>query len=452
MNINSIRMLLFKPVVVYLLADILVKSMQFFLMPSASHLLSITEYGKLTFFLALLTAFVPMVSLSSESAYSIFYNQGLGKDKQRLFINCIHVAATGYLIFTSITILLSLIDDYLIFSIVSLKYQMTKMLMIVFFEYVIILKLLSSRLSFNKSSYFFWFVFYFLIKFLVGLGAIFYFKSSDSYLNVILILNFCFSFLVIYNTFDILVFFKSLIILDKFSYRRILKYSIIILPVSVFSVVNSMVDKAYIVSLLSVEDLANYTSIFLLAGAIQVVILAMNKAYMPKLLNLYSKFGYSSLDVIKKDTRNLMFVNYSVFLISILILPLFFKLIYSSKIIFNYNVFVVLSLSFLFNTLYILFTNVLSLEERTAKYKMLGFLFATLVNISLGYFFTLRFGILGAALSTMLSCILAGLILFILVDRKVKSFYLFKESIIFIFSAFLTAIIVLYFNTNLNIY
>ncbi|EGR3208712.1 hypothetical protein DC864_24830, partial [Vibrio parahaemolyticus] len=87
MNFNSIKLLLLKPVVIYLLADILVKGMQFLLMPSASHLLSIQEYGKLTLFLALLTALVPMVSLSSESAYSIFYNQELGKNKKRLFIN-----------------------------------------------------------------------------------------------------------------------------------------------------------------------------------------------------------------------------------------------------------------------------------------------------------------------------------------------------------------------------
>lgn len=197
MNISSFKLLLLKPVVIYLLADVLVKSMQFFLMPTASHLLSIDEYGKLTLFLALLTALVPVVSLSSESAFSIFYNQELGKDKKRLFINSIMVAATGYVVFTAFTLVLSYFDDNLLFSIISLKYQMTKMLLIAFLEYFFNIFLLSSRLDFKKTDYFFWFVFYFLLKFLFGLGSIYIFESSDSYLNSILFLNTVFALFVL---------------------------------------------------------------------------------------------------------------------------------------------------------------------------------------------------------------------------------------------------------------
>nr|WP_102286397.1 polysaccharide biosynthesis C-terminal domain-containing protein [Vibrio cyclitrophicus]PMF25676.1 hypothetical protein BCV17_02735 [Vibrio cyclitrophicus] len=452
MNINGIKILLYKPVVVYLLADILVKSMQFLLMPSASHLLSIQEYGQLTLFLALLTALVPMVSLSSESAYSIFYNQKLGNDKKRLFINSIHVAATGYLFFTVITLILSLIDDNLLFNIVSLKYQMTKMFLIVFFEYFVNLYLLSNRLSFEKSNYFLWFVFYFSMKFLVGVSVVYLFKSSDAYLNGILLLNFIFAFIIITRVFGIFVFFKEVFIFDNFSYSRIIKYSIVILPVSIFSVVNSMVDKAYITSLLSIEKLASYTSIFILAGAMQIVVLAMNKAYMPELLKLYSEFRYLSLDKMGRSTRRLMVVNYVTFFSCIIVLPLIFKLIYNDNIIFSYDVFVVLSLSFLFNTLYILYTNVLSLEESTAKYKMFGFLCATIFNIPIGYILTFNFGILGSAISTMLSCVFAAFILFVFVNRKVKRNYLLKESFVFIFGASSTALLMLYINRFIGIY
>lgn len=452
MNLNSIKLLLLKPVVIYLLADILVKSMQFLLMPSASHLLDIQEYGQLTLFLALLTALVPMVSLSSESAYSIFYNQELGKDKKRLFINSIHVAATGYFIFTFITLLVSLIDDHLVFNIVSLKYQMTKMFLIVFFEYFINLYLVSSRLSFEKSKYFFWFVFYFLMKFLFGLGAIYFFGSSDGYLNSLLILNLIFVLVVISRVLGFTYFLREFFIFEKESYVRIIKYSLIILPVSLFAVVNSMVDKAYISSLLPVEELANYTSIFLLAGSIQIVVLAMNKAYMPSLLKLYSDFGYLSLDKMRSNTRNLMLVNYTVFLACILILPFVFKLIYSEKITFSYDVFIIISFSFLCNTLYILYTNVLSLEENTAKYKMFGFSFSTIVNISLSYVLTLNFGILGSAVSTMLSGFFATFILFLLVSYKVKRNYLLKESFCFFCGSGLTIILAIYVNIYFKIY
>lgn len=452
MNISSLKLLLLRPVVIYLLADVLVKSMQFFLMPTASHLLSIDEYGKLTLFLALLTALVPVVSLSSESAFSIFYNQELGKDKKRLFINSIMVAATGYVVFSAATLVLSYFDDNLLFSIISLKYQMTKMLLIVFLEYFVNIFLLSSRLDFKKTDYFFWFVFYFLLKFIFGLGAIYIFESSDSYLNSILLLNTIFVFVVLWKVFGKKLLNRDFLTFDKQVYLRIIKYSMIILPVTMFSVVNSMIDKVYITSLLSVSDLANYTSIFLLSGSIQIVILAMNKAYMPKLLKLYAQYGYLSLRKMKKETKRVMLANYFVFLACVILLPFLFGYIYSEKITFNYGVFLVLSLSFLFNTIYILFTNVLSLEESTAKYKMFGFLFATFVNIPLSYFFTLKFGILGAAISTLASCTFAAFILFLFVNVKVERYYLVKESFVFFSSSISTVLLLFYFNSNLGLY
>ncbi|WP_202983551.1 polysaccharide biosynthesis C-terminal domain-containing protein [Ferrimonas lipolytica] len=426
--------------------------MQFLLMPAASHFLSIPEYAQLTIFLALLTALVPMVSLSSESAYAIFYNQELGLNKKRLFIDSVHVATTGLIIFSFVNILLSLIDDNLLFSVVSLKYQMTKMLLIVFFEYFMNLYLLSNRLNFDKVGYFCWFILFFAVKFFVGLGAIYLFESSDAYLNSILLLNFTFFIIIVSRVFGLVGFFGEVFLFNRDSYVRLIKYSTIILPVSIFSVINSMIDKIYITSLLPLKELANYTSVFLLAGAIQVVILAMNKSYMPSLLKLYSLHGYLSLDKIKNRTKSLMLVSYLFFIFCIIILPFVFKYIYSDKIEFSYNVFVVLSLSFLFNTLYILYTNVLSLEEQTAKYKMFGFISATILNVPLSYILTLKFGILGAALSTMLSCIFAASILYSLVNRRVKRHYLLKDSLIFVFVASTTAIFFVVLNTQIKIF
>ncbi|TOA21206.1 hypothetical protein CGK30_24740, partial [Vibrio parahaemolyticus] len=72
--------------------------------------------------------------------------------------------------------------------------------------------------------------------------------------NSILVLNLVFVFIVVSRFFKLTEFFKEVFSFDKESYFRIVKYSAIILPVSVFSVVNSMVDKAYITSLLPVKE------------------------------------------------------------------------------------------------------------------------------------------------------------------------------------------------------
>lgn len=441
-------MSLFKPVIFYLVADVLVKAMQFMLMPSASYLLSVDEYGKLTLILALLTALVPLISLSSESAYSMFYNQRLGDDKNRLFINSIHVASTGFLILTTVGLLLSLIDDYLLFSILSIKYHFTKMFLTVFFEYFVILHLLSCRLSFEKSKYLLWFVAYFSVKFFAGLVSIHICEVSDAYLDSILFINIVFVALVVSRHFNFIEFLQQVLTFDKISYVRMLKYSLIIFPVSLFAVINSMVDKVYISALLPVTDLASYTSIFLIAGAIQIVVLAINKAYMPELLKLYSLHGYKALDMMVKNTRGFLFFSYFVFLSCILVLPFVFDMLFSDNIVFSFNVFVILSLSFLFNTLYILYTNVLSLAEETAKYKMFGFLLAGLVNIALGYLLTSSHGIFGSAVSTMFSCIIASMVLAVLVHRNAKKNYLLLESMMFLLCGCVTAGGAVYLNAQ----
>jgi len=431
-TLSKFKSFLLKPVIIYLTADIAVKGMQFLLMPTASHLLDITEYAKLTLFLALITAMAPIISLSSEAAFSIFFNQKFGDNRQKLFVHCALVALTGYLFFISTVLILSYVDDNLIFKIVSLKSDVTKIFTIVFIDYFINVSLLSTRLSFKSIKYFIWFVTCFAAKFIFGITSIYYFKNADVYLNCLLVVNVIFALMIVNHCFGLRDIFKQLKLVSFENYKRVLKYSFIILPVSIFAVVNSLVDKAYISSLLSVEDLASYSSIFLLAGSIQIFVLAMNKAYMPELLRLYSEFGYDALDNMKGKTKRLLSVNLFLFTLCIVVLPMLFKIMFSDYIYFDYDVFVILSLNFLFNSLYILFTNVLSLEEKTAKYKMFGFLLALVINLPLGYVLTLNFGVFGAALSTMLSTLSAAAILFSIVSFKICRFYLFKEIIIFL--------------------
>ncbi|ALQ53802.1 Putative lipopolysaccharide biosynthesis protein [Pseudoalteromonas issachenkonii] len=441
-----------QPSFLYLFTDVFVKGLQFFLMPIASHILDVETYGSFVLCLVLLTSLVPLISLSSESSYSIFYNQSHDDDKNRLFVNSIHVAFTGYLLFTLVTLILSIINDNLLFEMISLKSHITKMCAIVFFEYFINITLLSYRLSFKKIAYVKVYLGYFFIKFISAIISIYLFKSINHYLNTILALNFIISVAIVSKQFGLVVFFKELKIFDTAKYLKITKYCIVILPVSVFAIINAMVDKIYITSLLSMQDLANYSSIFLIAGSIQIIILAMNKSYMPKLLYHYAAEGYSAIHRMKEETVKLMLINFTVFIICILLLPIMFRLVFDSNIEFNYAVFIVLSLSFLSNTLYILFTNILSLEEKTGKYKMFGFVSALIINIPLGYLLTLEYGVLGSAFSTMLSGLSAAIILFAFVSCKVLKAYLLRESCYFLFGAIAVSASAVYINNHYHIY
>lgn len=442
MFVNSLKKsFFFNAAFIYLIADFFVKGMQFILLPSASHILIIDEYGKLTLLLALLTALSPLISLSSEAAFSLFFNRNIGNNKSYLFVHSLAVAFTGYLIFSAFFILISLFDDHFLFKIISYKNEMLKICFILFFEYVLTVTLLSFRLSFDKYRYFVYFVLINITKFSCGITAIYLFENATDYLNTLLVANFILSLLFALKFWGITNLFKQASKFDFHLYKRILKYSLIILPVSSFAVVNSLIDKVYITSLLSINDLANYSSIFLLAGAIQIAIIALNKSYMPKLLKTYSTEGYKSLELLKKETRLFLVSIFLIYIAFLLLLPNLFIYIFNEKIVFSVEIFVILSLSFLFNALYILYTNVLSLEENTAKYKMYGYLVAIIINIPLSYFLTLEYSATGAALSTLASVLFAVIILMFIVSWKVLKFYLIMESMILIISSIFIAIV-----------
>lgn len=444
--LRGIKAALLAPVVLYLLVDLAAKGLQFLFLPSASHILDIEAYGKLTLILSLLTALAPIVSLSSEAAYSVFFNQIKENDKVKLFIGCALVALSGFIFFISLIFLMSSIDDKLFFKVLSLREDVTLICVIVFFEFFITLSLLTKRLNFHKFKYFISYFFYILSKFIVGVSSIYFFESTSVYLVAILVNNIVFAMLFLFITFsvrDILAEVKSI---QPTFYKKVLNYSIIILPVTLFSVVNSLVDKVYVANLLTITDLANYTSIFLLAGALQIVILAINKSYMPKLLKAYSINGYSALNLIKKDTLNFLKIVFLCFVIFVFLSPFIFQLLFDEGIQFSPEVFVLLLLAFSFNAIYILYTNILSLEEKTAKFKMIGFLIAVCINIPLSYVLTFKFGVLGAAVSTMISTIVAASVLYVFVSNVIFRFYLLKVNAIFIISLLLVSFSILYFD------
>lgn len=444
--LHKIKAKLLTPLVLYLMVDLIAKGLQFVFLPSASHILDIEAYGKLTLILALLTALAPIVSLSSEAAYSVFFNQVKEDERVKLFTACLLVSLSGLALFSSIVLILSLINDQLFFKIISLQQDVSLICVAVFFEFIITVSLLTNRLIFKKFKYFILYLLYVVTKFIVGISSIYIFESPSGFLMAILANNAIFAGVFIGHTFGLKNIVRELKIFPIDYYKRVFKYAIIILPVTLFAVINSLVDKAFISNLLSISDLANYTSVFLLAGALQIIIMALNKSYMPTLLKLYASEGYNALKLVSEETSRFLLIVFLCFIGSILLSPLLFKLLFDDGIKFNPQVFIVLSLAFSFNSIYILYTNVLSLEEKTAKFKMFGFLIALCINIPLSYGLTLNFGLLGAAIATLSSTLVAATVLSIFVSKVVSRFYLIKTYLAFVIFMSLIAYSALYFD------
>lgn len=435
MSKNKIKEAITGAAAIYLFADLLVKGLQFLVMPISSHVLELDEYAKFTIYLTLLTALAPLVNLSSQAAYSIFYNGKLGCDKLNLFSTTLQVSFTGLMVTIGLMTALASYNNYVLFPIVGVYPDIQLIAFVVFVESIITIYLVSRRLEFDKVSYFKWFTFYNLTKVIIGLLSMYVFGSAVYYLISLLFVYLTFAVYLIYREFTLKSFLVSLLTFNGDLYRRIITYSLTVIPVSLFAVLNSLIDKYYVSSLLTTGELASYTSMFLLAGSLQIVILAKNKAFMPALLKQYTDVGYDALDSMKRSAINSTVIISIFFFLFIVLLPYLFVFLFDSEITFNLLVFLLLSQSFLFNSLYIFYTNALSLEERTAKYRVFGFLSAILINIPLGYVLTSKYGLVGAALSTVLSNLIAVICLGVIVNALVKKRYLMKESLIVIIAS-----------------
>lgn len=432
----------------YLSADLIAKVIQFLILPFSSRVLNLDDYAEFTLILTLLTALVPLIGLSSESAYSMYFNRKKGYARTQLFFTCGFVSFCGFCFFILLTAVISSVDDSFPFQVLSLRGDVSKIILVSFLEYFIVLFLLESRLLFKPNRYFIDFILILIIKTIVSLSALYYSRSTSLYLNTLICVNSLFVLFFLYRRLD----FKRdgsnkyHHLINVETLKQVLKLSLIIFPVTVFAVLNGIIDKVYVSSILSKSELASYTSMFLFASAINVFTLALNKAYVPILLKDYSSNSYEAL----ANTENLVIRNltivFIVALLSVAIAPFLFNLFFHENIEFNHLVYTILVLSSAFNIIYIQYTNVLSLNISTARYKAFGFGIALLINLPLSYYCTLAYGLEGAAISTLISVSFAALTLGLFVMIKIKKNYLLFESISFsVLSACFCSIIYLWF-------
>lgn len=245
---------------------------------------------------------------------------------------------------------------------------------------------------------------------------------------------------IIANVVTIFVIFfflrKQIVLVLKLKYvKEAIKYSLPIIPVDGVTLVNSLVDRYYLLKFVGIASVGVYYVGVQIGSVIALVGLAINSAYVPVFFKKYESENNTYDDIYKIGDIIVYFVT---------ILSAFVVLVtqYSIKIIFNESylsvVEIIIYLCFLsaIKSVYFLYTNVLSLDVGLVRLKTIAILIGAMFNFTIGYYLTKHYGMKGAASSTIFSFLITTLLLIYLVNTKTDFKFHWKKHIVFVLLLF----------------
>ena len=417
-----------KTSLLYVTTDFLIKAMQFALLPLASAALSVDEYVMITLYMTIITAATPLLTMTVESAYSVYFNPRHDATDRNVFIASLMVGVLSAGFWSA----LGLVGIWVFGGNITGDLISTQILLLIALYIVVDLivrvEILGRRLGFRHLSFATVSVCYQAAKLSVALPFIFWLREAHWYIVAITAVAIIFAVVLWQLS-------KLRPRPDRETLKLVTRYTLKIAPVSFMAVANNSVDKIIIISLLGTLELANYHTMFVVAGLIQVFVLTLNKVHMAKLLSKFSVRGYAFLHEPPNELQSHAFLWFMVSVVAILLGRPVFELLFSDSLQFDFTTYSLLCWNFSIFGFYFVWTNILSLEERTAHLKSLGYACAIIPNIILSYMLTKNFGNAGAAFAALSSNIISALVLFALVRWVFGKIYFLREFLVYCLGA-----------------
>ncbi len=211
----------------------------------------------------------------------------------------------------------------------------------------------------------------------------------------------------------------------SFSYNELLAVSFPMLFSSAFLFLSNWTDVFMLGKMVTKADLGVYNAAYKLSLVALVVINAVNTVLAPKISRLY---GENKIKIIGQE------VQHATKLITLITLPLVILLIvfrvpilslYSEAFIRGEYVLVVVSLGLLFNAFSGSVGQILNMTKHQKVLRKFT-LYSLLINVTLNYFLIIRYGILGAAIASVISNVFLNTLCVIFIKKKFN-FYAFYQ-------------------------
>lgn len=384
-----------KASVLFGISEMIQKGSVFLLLPFLTKVLLPSEYGLVSSVLILVASTTVLFSLSSHGVVTRFYNTYSGRVRNAF----ISTTLTGLLVFCLIFFIVvfifkNFLNEY------YFKGQLPADLLLV------VIAIMTTQPIFLFGNAYFkiavklkLFLIYYNVYYILQFSGITLFvillqMSVEFYLYSILFSN------LMYLVFFCCYFYShNGIFLEKRFARRISKYVLLVLPVDLLSITSVFLDRYFIVLFLGFSSVGVYYAAYQLSIIIQIFALGINSAIIP--------FFYKSL---KRNLDNFYNSFYEVYIpfvgllcfILILTSGTIVNNILSDEYAYAAKLLPILFLSAFFIPIYLLLTNVLTIKPILQLRKLQAAICLLVTNVITTYFLILNYGMLGAALSTLI--------------------------------------------------
>jgi len=385
---------------IYLSADILNKAMPFLLLPILTTYLTPRDYGLISLFSIITGILTIIIGLNLNGAINISYF----KLRNKILLSQYVGNAIILLIIMTIIILFLAFLYSALFSIkeIALPFLWIIIAIIVSLAQVIIRINLTLYQAEEKAKEYVSFEFIqVLINLILSLILIVgYSLSWEGRLIAIATTSIVFANISLYILFK----YRKMIQLNiKQSYiKDMLSYGIPLLPHSLAGWGKTSLDRLIIVHFLGLNELGIYTIAYQIASILNIILVAFNRAWTPYL--------YARLNNISKETKYILVKYTYIYFILVCFLYLFLSLFidnifeyfidatYSSAIIL---VPIIMS-SFIFGGMYYMVGSYILYEKKTGVISK-ATVSSTLLHLILVYFSIQYYGLVGVAVSMVLS-------------------------------------------------
>lgn len=399
----------------YSLIEGIQKGILFLLIPVFTHYMSTKEYGVVSTVLMMIPFLSILFALTLLASISRFYFK-YRKNKEGLkdflgtvfcFQFCFAIVMGLLTMLFGKRILMFFFDEIAFnpYILIGILISILQPLLYSYFAYL--------KAAQNLKAYIWIFNLYFVIQIGLMLVFIIWFKMRhDGYLIALLIANGVSVLLMMVSLSK-----KINFVIKKKYLVESLKYSIPIMPVDGISLVNTLVDRFYILKFIGLAMVGIYFVGVQIGSVIALIALAINSAYVPIFFKHYESKNDDYSKIYQLGDIIVYFMGFLTAVVTLLS-TYFLKYFFSKDYQIAQNILVYLCFLSAVKSVYFLNTNVLSLETRLVKIKTLAITIGATINVCIGYFLTKYYSIIGASISTLIGFVITTLMLIYLVRKK----------------------------------
>lgn len=424
----------------YVAIEALQKGVMFFLMSLFTHHMTTEEYGVISSALMIIQVLAIIFSLSTAASISRYYfkfYENKNKLKDFLGTSFLLILFIGFLF-----LILFLIFGKPIFQWIFPEIPYYPIMIWVFLLCVLqpfnmaYLGLLKAQLKIKKYSTLY--SFYYILQFaFMAITVLVENMKHEGYILSLLISNIL--FMVIVSVFLI----KEINFCIKKEYLKLsLQYSLSFIPGEIFAVANALIDRFFILSLLSLSALGIYHIAIQIGAIIVLITRALNYAYLPHFMKIYES-GKKDFSEIYKFAD--LFVLITVLITGYLsiVSPYFIEYFLDKRYVNAKNVVIYINFLYALNSIFFINVNVLSLTPKLVRTKTIVLILGGIVNFLLNYVLIKQYDLIGAAIATFLGFVITNLLLGYWV--KLKTTFTFKslKNLVFIIFSLISTVFIL---------